>query len=58
MQGKGVQAGCTFFKEKVLNAQKQAVPRCLKTNLWGRQLLWLNREILLGLRKKKRAYRY
>jgi len=54
LKGKGVLAGWTFFKEEVLNAQEQAVPMCRKTNLWGRQP-WLNKELLLGLRKKRRV---
>jgi len=29
---------------------------CCKTNCWGKQLAWLNRERLLGLRKKTRVY--
>jgi len=53
LKGKGVQAGWTFFKEEALQAQEQAVPMCHKMNRRGRQPAWLNREILLGLRKKK-----
>jgi len=48
---KGVHAGWTFFKEEVLKAQEQAVPMCRKTNRRGRQPAWMNRELLLGLRK-------
>jgi len=43
----------TFFREEVFKAQEQAVPTCCKTNRWGRRPAWLNRELLLGLRKKK-----
>ena len=56
LKGKGVQAGWTFFKEEVLKAQEQTAPMYHKTNRWGRRLAWLNREILLGLRKKGRVY--
>jgi len=56
LKGKGVQAGRTFFKEVVSKAQEQAVPVCHKTNWWGRCLAWLNRELLLGLRKQRRVY--
>jgi len=52
LKGKGVQAGWTFFKVEVLKTQEQVVPMCRKTNQWGRRLAWLNRELLLGLRKK------
>ena len=36
LKGKGVQAGWTFFREEVLQAQEQAVPMCRKTNRQGR----------------------
>jgi len=44
-----------FFKEEVLKAQEQAVLMCHKTNQQGRRPAWLNREILLRLRKKNRV---
>ncbi|KAK4824405.1 hypothetical protein QYF61_014716 [Mycteria americana] len=53
--GKGVQEGWTFFKEEVLKAQERAVPRCRKTSQRGRPA-WLNRELWLELRKKRRVY--
>jgi len=53
LKGEGVQVRWTFFKGEVLKAQEQAVPMCCKTNRWGRQLAWLNRELLLGLGEKK-----
>jgi len=36
LKGNGVQAGWTFFKEKVLKTHEQAVPLCCKTNWQGR----------------------
>ncbi|XP_072728592.1 cilia- and flagella-associated protein 20 isoform X1 [Ciconia boyciana] len=56
LMGKGVQEGWTFFKEEVLKAQEQAVPRCRKTSWQGRRPTWLNRELWLELRKKRRVY--
>jgi len=56
LKGKGVQKGWTFFKEEILKAQEQAVPMCCQMNRWGRRPAWLNRENLLGLRKKRRVY--
>ncbi|KAK4814759.1 hypothetical protein QYF61_026736 [Mycteria americana] len=56
LKGKGVQEGWTFFKEGVLKAQEQSVPRCRKTSRWGRRPAWLNRELWLELRKKRRVY--
>ncbi|KAF1468861.1 hypothetical protein FQV17_0013719, partial [Megadyptes antipodes antipodes] len=51
-----VQEGWTIFKKEVLKAQEQAVPVCRKKNGWGRRPAWLNGELLLGLRKKRRVY--
>ncbi|KAK4815716.1 hypothetical protein QYF61_006754 [Mycteria americana] len=56
LMGKGVQEGWTFFKEEVLKAQEWAVPRCRKTSRRGRRPAWLNRELWLELRKKRRVY--
>ncbi|KAK4809857.1 hypothetical protein QYF61_021317 [Mycteria americana] len=55
LKGKGVQEGWTFFKEGVLKAQERAVPRCRKTSRRGRRPAWLNRELWLELRKKRRV---
>ncbi|KAF1436052.1 hypothetical protein FQV21_0006881, partial [Spheniscus demersus] len=51
-----VQEGWTIFKKEVLKAQEQAVPVCRKKNRWGRRPAWLNGELLLRLRKKRRVY--
>ncbi|KAK0674966.1 LIN1 transcriptase, partial [Pygoscelis papua] len=51
-----VQEGWTIFKKEVLKAQEQAVPVRHKKNGRGRQPAWLNGELLLGLRKKRRVY--
>ncbi|KAK4813363.1 hypothetical protein QYF61_003562 [Mycteria americana] len=56
LMGKGVQEGWTFFREEVLKAQDQAVPRCRKTSRRGRRPAWLTRELWLELRKKRRVY--
>ena len=56
LNGKGVREGWTFFKKEVLKAQQQAVPTCHKMNWRGRPPAWLNREILMGLRKKRRVH--
>ncbi|KAK4818819.1 hypothetical protein QYF61_019856 [Mycteria americana] len=58
LKGKGVQEGWACFKKEVLKAQEQAVPMCHKTNRRGRRPAWLNRELLLGLRKKRRVYHF
>ncbi|KAK4830060.1 hypothetical protein QYF61_008398 [Mycteria americana] len=56
LMGKGVQEGWTFFKEEALKAQERAVPRCRKMSRRGRRPAWLNRELWLELRKKRRVY--
>ncbi|KAK4816543.1 hypothetical protein QYF61_017744 [Mycteria americana] len=56
LKGKGVQEGWAFFKEEVLKAQEQAVPRGRKTSRRGRRPAWLTRELWLELRKKRRVY--
>ncbi|KAK4829746.1 LOW QUALITY PROTEIN: hypothetical protein QYF61_006455 [Mycteria americana] len=58
LKGKGVQEGWAFFKKELLKAQEQAVPMCGKTNQQGRRPAWLNRELLLRLRKKRRVYHF
>jgi len=56
LKGEGVEAGWTFFKEEVLEAQEQAVPMCRKTNRRGRPPAWLSREFVLGPREKRSVY--
>ncbi|KAF1595969.1 UNVERIFIED_CONTAM: hypothetical protein FQV16_0016447, partial [Eudyptes robustus] len=51
-----IQEGWTIFKKEVLKVQEQAVPMCHKKNGRGRRPAWLNGELLLGLRKKRRVY--
>jgi len=58
LKGKEVQESWTFFKEEVLKAQEQAVCLCCRMNQQGRRLAWLNRELLLELRRKRRVYQF
>ncbi|KAF1512409.1 putative RNA-directed DNA polymerase from transposon X-element, partial [Eudyptula albosignata] len=51
-----VQEGWTFLRKEVLKEQEQAVSICHKKNGQGRRPAWLNMELLLGLRKKRRVY--
>ncbi|KAF1590602.1 UNVERIFIED_CONTAM: hypothetical protein FQV16_0005669, partial [Eudyptes robustus] len=51
-----VQEGWTFFKKKILKVQEQAVSMCQKTSHQGRRPAWLNRELWLELRKKRRVH--
>ncbi|KAM9591187.1 uncharacterized protein ACIBXB_006083 isoform 1-T2 [Morphnus guianensis] len=56
LKGKGVQKGWTFFKKEILMAQDQAIPMCRKSNRRGKRPAWLNGELLLGVKKKRRVY--
>ncbi|KAK4827767.1 hypothetical protein QYF61_021512 [Mycteria americana] len=55
LKGKGVQEGWAFFKKEILKAQEQVVPMCRKTSWWRKRVAWLNRELWLELRKKRRV---
>ena len=55
-KGIGVREGWTLFKKEVLIAQRQAVPRCCKRSQRQRRPPWLNRELWLQLREKRRVY--
>ena len=55
LKGIGVQEGWALFKKEFLMAQEQAVPRCCKRSRRQRPP-WLNRELWLQLREKKRVY--
>ncbi|KAK4832568.1 hypothetical protein QYF61_024186 [Mycteria americana] len=54
-EGQGVQEGWTFFRKEILKVQKQAVPMGQKMSQQGRRLAWLDRELWLELRKKRRV---
>jgi len=41
-------------QEEILKVQEQATPLCQKMSLQGRRPAWLNRELRLELRKKKK----
>ncbi|KAK4827572.1 hypothetical protein QYF61_019196 [Mycteria americana] len=56
VKGKGVQEGWTFFKKEILKVQEQAIPICRKMSQQGRGPAWLNRELWLELREKRRVY--
>ncbi|PKU46871.1 rna-directed dna polymerase from mobile element jockey-like [Limosa lapponica baueri] len=54
--GKGVQEDWTLFKKEILKAQEQAVPMRCKIKGRGKWPAWLNKELLMGLREKRRVY--
>ncbi|PKU42802.1 rna-directed dna polymerase from mobile element jockey-like [Limosa lapponica baueri] len=56
LHGKGVQEGWMLFKKEILKAQEQAVPMSHKIKGQGKRPAWLNKELLVGLREKRRVY--
>ena len=56
LKGKVVQEAWMLLKMEILNAKEQAVPECPKASRQGRRPMWMNRELLLRLQKKRRVY--
>ena len=56
LEGIGVHQCWSLFKGHFLRASEQAIPPCCKSSRWGRRLAWLNRDLLLELRQKKKVY--
>ncbi|PKU34200.1 hypothetical protein llap_15501 [Limosa lapponica baueri] len=56
LRGKGVQEGWMLFKKEILKAQEQAVPMRRKIKGRGIWPAWLKKELLMGLREKRRVY--
>ena len=46
----------SVFENYLLEAQEQAIPLCPKSSKRGRRPAWLNRELLMELRRKKKLY--
>lgn len=56
LKSEGVQKGWMCFKNQLLNIQGQALPICREASGQRKRLAWLNRELWLELREKKRIY--
>ena len=56
LEGIGVHQCWSLFKGHLLRAQEQAIPKCRKSSRQGRRLAWLNKDLLLELRQKKKVY--
>ena len=56
LKGKRVQEAWMVLKMEILKAQEQAVPEYHQASHRGRRPVWMNKELLLRLRKKKRIY--
>ncbi|GAB0209633.1 mitochondrial enolase superfamily member 1 [Grus japonensis] len=52
----GVHECWSVFKNHLLEAQEQAIPLCRKSSKQGRRPAWLNRELLVELKRKKKLY--
>ena len=53
-EGLGVHECWSVFKNHLLKAQEQAIPWCPKSSKQGRRPAWLNRELLVELRREKK----
>ncbi|PKU36679.1 hypothetical protein llap_13024 [Limosa lapponica baueri] len=56
LKGKDAQEGWSYFKEELSKAQEKAIPRSHKMSRRGRRLVWLNRELWLYFREKRKIY--
>ena len=52
----GVHECWSFFKDHLLEAQEKAISLCHKSRKQGRRPAWLNRELLVELKRKKKLY--
>ena len=55
-EGFRIHEGWSVFKNHLTKAQEQVVPLCLKLSKRGRRPAWLNRELLIELKRKKKLY--
>lgn len=55
-EGQGVQKCWSIFRNYLLEAQEKAIPWCFKSSKWGRRPPWLNRELLMELKRKRKLY--
>ncbi|XP_054053995.1 lymphocyte function-associated antigen 3 isoform X1 [Rissa tridactyla] len=56
LRDKGAQEGWTLFKREILKAQEQAVPMRRKIKGRGKWPAWMNKELLMGLKEKRKVY--
>ena len=52
-EGLGVHECWSVLKNRLLEAEEQAIPLCCKSSKQGRRPAWLNREIPVDLKRKK-----
>ena len=55
--GKGAEQSWQIFKKAFLRAQELSIPRCSKSEKEGKSLAWLNWDLLVKLKSKKKLYR-
>ena len=55
--GKGAEQSWQIFKKAFLRAQELSIPRCSKSEKEVKSLAWLNWDLLVKLKSKKKLYR-
>ena len=56
LESMGAQEGWEYFKETVLKVQDLTIPMSRKTSQWARRPGWLNRDLWLDLKNKRKVY--
>ena len=56
MESVGAQEGWEYFKETVLKVQDLTIPMSQKMSRRARRLGWLNRNLWLDLKNKRKVY--
>jgi len=52
----GAQEGWEYCKEVILKVQELTILKSQKTSRWGRRPFWLNRDLWLELKNKRKVY--
>ena len=55
-EGMGAQEGWECFKEVILKVQELAIPKSQKTSQQARRLDWLNRDLWLEIKNRRKVY--
>jgi len=56
LKGRGVQECWSLFKRDFLHAQERCIPLRKKSSKGGRRPAWLNKELLVEIRWKRKVY--
>jgi len=55
-EGMGAQQDWKYFKVLILKVQELTIPKSWKMSQWARRPVWLNRDLWLELRNKRKVY--